>query len=145
MTLSERSALLLAFVRVLHVNGQSTDQTLNSAERLAGILGLRATVLPRWGELFLTAEDGDARLTTAAPAEPTGVDMDRVVAAMQWLEVLPAGGPAPAAAVAAIGSIERKPPAPTWLFALAAAAGAVALAVVFGDRHAAAAALIFIS
>ena len=37
------------------------------------------------------------------------------------------------------------PPAPTWLFTLAAAAGAVALAVIFGVQHLAAAALIFVS
>jgi uncharacterized membrane protein YjjB (DUF3815 family) len=35
--------------------------------------------------------------------------------------------------------------APTWLFALAAGAGAVALAVIFGVRHLPAAALIFVS
>jgi uncharacterized membrane protein YjjB (DUF3815 family) len=37
------------------------------------------------------------------------------------------------------------PPAPTWLFTLAAAVGAVALAVIFGVQHLAAAALIFLS
>ena len=35
----------------------------------------------------------------------------------------------------AIDAISRAPPAPTWLFALAAAAGAVALAVIFGVEH----------
>ena len=39
----------------------------------------------------------------------------------------------------------QAPPAPTWLFTLAAAAGAVALAVIFGVQHLAAAALIFVS
>jgi uncharacterized membrane protein YjjB (DUF3815 family) len=44
-----------------------------------------------------------------------------------------------------IDEISRSPPAPTWLFALAAAAGAVALAVIFGVEHLSAAALIFVS
>jgi uncharacterized membrane protein YjjB (DUF3815 family) len=45
----------------------------------------------------------------------------------------------------AIGKISQSPPAPTWLFALAAAVGAVALAVIFGIRHFPAAILIFVS
>jgi uncharacterized membrane protein YjjB (DUF3815 family) len=44
-----------------------------------------------------------------------------------------------------INTIAKAPPAPTWLFALAAAVGAVALAVLFGVQHLHAAALIFAS
>jgi uncharacterized membrane protein YjjB (DUF3815 family) len=44
-----------------------------------------------------------------------------------------------------IGAISRAPPAPTWLFILAAAAGAVALAAIFGVGHFAPAILIFVS
>jgi uncharacterized membrane protein YjjB (DUF3815 family) len=45
----------------------------------------------------------------------------------------------------AISAISQAPPAPTWLFTLAAAAGAVALAVLFGVQHLPAAVLIFVS
>jgi uncharacterized membrane protein YjjB (DUF3815 family) len=45
----------------------------------------------------------------------------------------------------AISAISRAPLPPTWLFTLAAAAGAVALAVLFGVEHLAAAVLIFVS
>lgn len=145
MTLSKRSDLLVAFARVLFVNGQSTDQTLAAAERLAGALGLRASLLPRWGELLLQAEDGDARLISVMPAAPAGVDMDRVVSATRALEEVAAGRLAPTAAMAEINRISRAPPAPAWLFALAAAAGAVALAVLFGVQHPAAAGVIFVS
>ena len=55
MTLEERSDLVLALARVLFVNGQSTDQTLAAAERLGQALGLRAKIMPRWGELQLQA------------------------------------------------------------------------------------------
>jgi uncharacterized membrane protein YjjP (DUF1212 family) len=145
MTLEERSNLVLAFARVLYVNGQSTDQTLDAAERLGGTLGLCAKIMPRWGELLLQAEDRDARLISAAAADPAGVDMDRVASTMRAIEELSGGRLVPAAAMEAISAISQAPPAPTWLFTLAAAAGAVALAVIFGVQHLAAAALIFVS
>jgi uncharacterized membrane protein YjjP (DUF1212 family) len=145
MTLEERSHLVLAFARVLFINGQSTDQTLAAAERLGDSLGLRARIMPRWGELQLQAEDGDAKLFCATASDPSGVDMDRVASAMRAIEELGDGRLAPAAAGEAISAISRAPPAPTWLFTLAAAAGAVALAVVFGVQHLPAAALIFVS
>jgi uncharacterized membrane protein YjjP (DUF1212 family) len=145
MTLSERSNLVLAFARVLYVNGQSTDQTLAAAGQFAGELGVRASILPRWGELQLRAEDGDAGVVCTTPADPAGVDMDRVVSAMRLLEEVATGRLAPTAAMATIGTIGQAPPAPTWMFALAAAAGAVALAVLFGVQHLPAAALVFVS
>jgi uncharacterized membrane protein YjjP (DUF1212 family) len=145
MTLEERSDLILAFARVLYVNGQSTDQTLAAAAQLGDILGLRAGILPRWGELELQANDKDARLIFAVVADPTGVNMDRVASAMQAMKEIDAGRLAPGAAMKAINAISELPPAPTWLFTLAAAAGAVALAVIFGVQHLPAAALIFLS
>jgi uncharacterized membrane protein YjjP (DUF1212 family) len=145
MTLSERSGLLLAFAQVLYVNGQSTDQTLVAVDQLAGALGLRARIMPRWGELQLQAEDADARLISVIPADPAGVNMGRVAAAMRAVEEVVAGRLAPGAAMVAIGTISEVPPAPAWMFAIAAGAGAVALAVLFGVQHLAAAALIFAS
>jgi uncharacterized membrane protein YjjP (DUF1212 family) len=145
MTLEERSDLVLAFARVLYINGQSTDQMLAAAERLGDTLGLRAKIMPRWGELQLQAEDGDAKFICATAADPTGVDMDRVDSAMRAIEDLGAGRLAPPAAMEAISAISHEPPAPIWLFTLAAAAGAVALAVLFGVQHLPAAALIFVS
>jgi uncharacterized membrane protein YjjP (DUF1212 family) len=145
MTLEERSNLVLTFARVLYANGQATDQTLEAAERLGDSLGLRATLLPRWGELQLKAEDRDARLISAVAADPAGVDMNRVASTMRAVEDLGADRLVPTAAMEAITKISKAPPAPTWLFTLAAAAGAVALAVIFGVQHLAAAALIFLS
>lgn len=145
MTLDERASLVLAFARVLYVNGQSTDETLAAAERLGQGLGLRAKIMPRWGELQLQAEDGDARLIRSAASDPSGVDMDRVASAMRAIEALGHGRLAPAAAGELIREIARAPPSPTWLFTLAAAAGAVALAVIFGAQHLSTAALIFAS
>jgi uncharacterized membrane protein YjjP (DUF1212 family) len=145
MSLEERAELILAFARVLYVNGQSTDQTLIVAEQLGHTLGLRAKILPRWGELQLQVEAGAARLSSGIAAEPTAVEMDRVAATMRAIEDLGAGRLAPNAAMATINTIAQKPPAPAWLFTLAAAAGAVALAVIFGVQHLPAVALIFVS
>lgn len=61
MTLEDRPDLVLAAARVQYVNGQSTDQVLASAERLGHTLGLRAEIIPRWGELQLEAQDSTSR------------------------------------------------------------------------------------
>jgi uncharacterized membrane protein YjjP (DUF1212 family) len=136
------SSLVLALARVLHANGQSTDETLAATEQLAHTLGLRARIIPRWGELQLeTGDVGDRELSIVA-ADPTGVDMDRVVSAMRTIDEVKAGRLSPAAAMKDIGAIAHAPPAPTWLFTLAAAAGAAALSVLFGVQHFGAVALI---
>jgi uncharacterized membrane protein YjjP (DUF1212 family) len=145
MTLEERSRLVLAGARVLYVNGQATDQTLATAERLGHRLGLRANIIADWGELQLVSEDKDARLICQVAADPTGVNMDRVASTMRTIEELGAGRLAPNAAMQAIDAIARAPPASLWLFAIAAAAGAVALSVIFGVEHLAPALLIFVS
>jgi uncharacterized membrane protein YjjP (DUF1212 family) len=145
MTFEERSNLVLALAQTLYVNGQSTAQTLAAAEQLGDALGLRGRILPRWGELQLQAEDGDIKLISAVAADPIGVDMDRVVSAMGIVDEIGSGRLALPAAMEAISAISDAPPAPTWLFTLAAAAGAAALAVIFGVQHLPAVLLIFVS
>jgi uncharacterized membrane protein YjjP (DUF1212 family) len=145
MTLEERSKLVLAFARVLYVNGQATEQTVTAAEQLGCTLGLRAKIMPRWGELLIQSEDQDSRLLSRVAADPSGVDMERVASTTLAIQEISAGRLAPAAALGAIAAISRAPPAPTWLFTLAAAAGAVALAVIFGVEHPIPAGLIFVS
>jgi uncharacterized membrane protein YjjB (DUF3815 family) len=145
MTPKERAELVLSFARVLHVNGESTDETMAAAERLGNSLNLDAGIQARWGELQLRSRDGDAALFLVKAADPTGVDMDRVVSSMRAAADLHAIVISPSAFRAAIRAISQAPPAPTWLFALAAAAGAAALAVLFGVQHLAAVALIVVS
>src|ERR1700728_768228 len=145
MTIEERSDLVLGFARVLFVNGQSTDQTLEAAGRLGDSVGLRTKILVHWGDLQLHAEDKDARLISVVTASPTGVDMNRVASTMQAIDDLQAGRLAPSDAIGTISAIAQAPRTPDWLFMLAAAAGAVALAVIFGIQHFPAAAIIFVS
>lgn len=143
MTREEGSNLILAFARTLYINGESTQQTLSTAEHLSTCLGFRATIFPRWGELEVQTEDAEGKLLSAIEAAPSGVDMDRVASTVRTAEELCDGRLAPANAMEAIGRVAEAPPAPTWLFTLAAAVGAVALAVLFGVRHLTSAALIF--
>ncbi len=95
MSVQEQSDLVLTFAQVLHVNGQSTDDTVAAAERLSNSLGLHATIIPRWGELQLQATDGTARLVSLGTASPTGVDMERVASAMRAIDEVGAGQLAP--------------------------------------------------
>jgi len=145
MTLDQRCNLVLAFARVLYIDGQSTEETLVAAERLGKSLGLRAGIMARWGELQLEAEDDNTRLSCTAEANPAGVDMDRVVSTLRAIDDMETGQLAPAAAIERIRAIAQAPPAPTWLFTLAAAAGAVSLAVLFGLEHLTAAVIIGVS
>src|SRR6266481_5610567 len=145
MTSDERCNLVLALARTQFVNGQATDQTVAAAERLARAVGLRASVTARWGELMLRSDGKDAAVLSQVTADPAGVDMNRVASTMRAITDVESGRLAPDAAMKAIGAISRAPPAPTWLFALAAAAGAVALSVIFGVGHFLPAILIFAS
>jgi uncharacterized membrane protein YjjP (DUF1212 family) len=143
MTPDERIGVVLAYARTLFINGQATDQTVAAAERLGRALGLNGKILPRWGELQFQPDDkNDVRQVAADPA---GVDMDRVASTMRAIEEIETKRLAPEAATKAIHTISGKPPAPTWLFALAAAAGAVALSVIFGVEHFTPMLLIFVS
>jgi uncharacterized membrane protein YjjB (DUF3815 family) len=71
--------------------------------------------------------------------------MDRVVSAMQAIADIESGRLSTEEAHRRIEAIAKAPPAPAWLFALAAAVGAVALAIIFGIQHQLTALLIFLS
>jgi uncharacterized membrane protein YjjP (DUF1212 family) len=144
-SLDERADAVLGCARLLYVNGQSTEETIRTAERLGRALGSSTMLIPRWGELQLQAEDGSSRGTAFVTADPVGIDMTRVALLMRTIVATAGGQPTAFAAAAVTRAIARVPPAPTWLFALAAAVAAVALAVLFGVQHLQAAALIFLS
>jgi uncharacterized membrane protein YjjP (DUF1212 family) len=145
MNLEEQSDVVLTFGQTLHVNGQSTDDTLAATERLSNSLGLRATIIPSWGELRLEATGGTTRLVSLIAASPTGVHMERVASSMKAIDEVTSGHLPPTAALQTIGAISHAPPAPAWLFALAAAAGAASLSVLYGIQHIVAVMLIALS
>src|SRR5262245_18626646 len=142
MTSDERCNLVLTLARTLFINGQATDQTTSAAERLGHAVGLQVTLMPRWGELRLQSHSNEVY---QVEANPTGVDMDRVASAMRAVGNVESGRLSPDAAREAIRVIAGAPPAPTWLFALAAAVGAAALYVIFGADHLLTMVLIFFS
>jgi uncharacterized membrane protein YjjP (DUF1212 family) len=145
MTSDERGGLVLAYAATLFINGQATDQTVAEGERLGRVLGLNGKVLPRWGELQFQPDGKNGGPICQVAADPAGVDMDRVVSTTRAIEDIESTPLTPEAGTKLISSIARKPPAATWLFALAAAAGAVALSVIFGVEHFTPMVLIFIS
>jgi uncharacterized membrane protein YjjB (DUF3815 family) len=71
--------------------------------------------------------------------------MARVAAAMRAVDEVAAGRFPASGANEVTDAISRTPLAPTWLFTLAAAGGAAALAVIFGVEHLKAAVIIFVS
>src|SRR5580765_5364376 len=141
----ERSDVVLACAHVLHTNGQSTDDTVQAAQRLGTQLGLRATMIAHWEELELRAADGTGSQVSFERGSPTGMNMDRVASAMSAIENCALGRPPVGAALENIKAIAHAPPAPTWLFTLAAAAGAAAMAAIFGVHHLKAVVLIMVS
>jgi uncharacterized membrane protein YjjP (DUF1212 family) len=145
MSNEERTELSLAAAGVLYVNGQATDQVVAAIRRLTSKVGMIAELLPRWGELQLRVQIGGATHMSYVAANPSGVDMDRVSSTMQAIAEIETGQLPPEVALKRIDAIAETPPAPAWLFALAAAAGAVALAVIFGIQHLLAALVIFVS
>ncbi len=145
MTADERADIVLEFARELYVNGQATERTMDAARRLGRALGLPVTIMPRWGELQLVAKGENGTVAAQIPADPAGVEMDRVASTMRAIEDIASGRLAPTAAAGTVREISQSAPAPTWLFTLAAAAGAVALAVIFGVQHIDAAVLVFVS
>jgi uncharacterized membrane protein YjjP (DUF1212 family) len=145
MTVDERGNLVLASARTLFVNGQATDQTLAASDRLARALGLSGNVAARWGELEFISDGKDHSVTAQVAADPAGVDMERVASTMRMIEEIESGRMTPDAATKAIAAISQAPPAPTWLFALAAGAGAAALSIIFGVEHLLPVVLIFVS
>ncbi len=98
-------------------------------------LGYRASLFPRWGELTVRIEDDLGFVHDLSKAEPAGVDLSKVAAAMRVSEEVAAGKCDVAAAKGALEAISRRPPVQLPRFALMAAAGAAALGVIFGANH----------
>ena len=135
MSLQQQSELVLAIAQVLFVNGESTDEIITATEEVSESLGLHTTLIPRWGELQLKATDENGESTSIVAAEPTGVDMDRVVSTWKTIDELRAGKLASSDVIEKIRMISHAEPTPTWLFTLAAAAGAASLSMIFGVQH----------
>ena len=145
LSLAERSDLLVSIARVLHDNGESTDDTLSTATRLGNALGLSVKVIPDWSNLHLQVRDTGGTLLSVQRTNPTNINMNRVILVLRVVDQLVTGALEPGAAADTIGTLSGAPPAPTWLFTLAAVAGGAALSVLFGVEHISTVVLIAIS
>jgi uncharacterized membrane protein YjjP (DUF1212 family) len=115
---------------LLFAHGQTTERTVNAAERLACALGVTVKVLPYWGELIV--EMDGALVSRIVSTMPLGVDMGRVLAVTTVIDQVCHGTLPAEAAQSALESAGGLPPASTPRFTLFAAIGAASLCVIFG-------------
>ncbi|HWW81852.1 MAG TPA: threonine/serine exporter family protein [Steroidobacteraceae bacterium] len=137
--------LTAAAAALLFENGQTTERTIDDARRLARSLGIDADIFLRWGELIvrLTGDAGAQERVIAAA--PTGVDMGKVAATLNVIDGLTRGDMDAPAAESALRAVAQGRSVSDTHFAVFAAAGAVALGVIFGVIHAFAVVVIALS
>jgi uncharacterized membrane protein YjjP (DUF1212 family) len=127
--------LISISARLLFADGQSTERMVAAVGQLTDRIGMRASIFPRWGELIIRIEDDSGSRCEIVAASPVGVDMNKVVATMGVIDQVCDGRKDAVAARSALEAISHFPPVSTVRFALMAAAGAAALAVIFGAAH----------
>ena len=120
---------------LLFENGQTTRRTLESARRIATLLGFQADVSLRWGEVLIRLESQAGSMERVVAAAPLGVDMGKVAATLDTIDKLSHGELDAEAAATALRSVAHRPPISDTHFAVFAAAGAAALSVIFGVTH----------
>ncbi len=115
---------------MLLANGQTTEGTRHSVERLSAALGHPPRLRVCWGEAVLYPLDGSG--PTVAAVDPAGVDTRRVAAAEAVIEAVCAGLIPPGLAAKQLDAIGRTPPVSLACLVSMAAAGAAALCVIVG-------------
>jgi uncharacterized membrane protein YjjP (DUF1212 family) len=130
---------------LLFENGQTTERTIESARRVAQALGFDAHLYLRWGEVRVRLESPSGPHERVIAANPVGVDMGKVTATLDAIDGLRRGDLDAPAAQTALRAVAHRPPISDTHFALFAAAGAVALSVIFGVMQVSAALVIAVS
>ena len=120
---------------LLFANGQTTQRTVFDTQRVAAALGHHVTVIPHWGELVVHFPHDPGARNEIVTVAPTGIDMGKILAANDVIDHLCDGRIDAAAARIALDAVARRPPVSLTRFAVAAAAGAAALGVIFGVSH----------
>lgn len=123
---------VLEAATLLYANGQSTGMTLAAVDRLNDGLGTSGTLIPIWAALHLVGPDASAR---TAAVSPTGVNMRRVAAAMTIIDRAQDGPLDPGDVRRELASARTATMSNTLIFSAACAAGAGALAVIFGAQQ----------
>jgi uncharacterized membrane protein YjjP (DUF1212 family) len=121
-------------LRLLFVNGQTTEQTVDAAKRVAASYGIEAEVVPNWGHVTIHLERDGAGWPAIVAAAPTGIDMRKVAATARLVDARAIGAPDDELS-SGLHAIEEMGPISVLRFATMAAVGAMALAVIFGARE----------
>lgn len=133
MVLTQRDiGLLSRVVGLLFANGQTTERVVRAVTSLATRFGARVIVLPGWGETILRISDDGGIRSDFVAVTPSGVDMRKVAGTIALVADFCDGRRDHAEVEAALDAIAGLPPIAVARFAVLAAAGAAALAVVFG-------------
>ena len=127
--------LLSASAKLLFQNGQTTERTVLTVERIGAVLGYHCLLFPHWGELTIRIDGPTGLLQEVIAAQPAGVDMNKVAATTKVVDELCNGQIDVPMARSSFEAISRYPPVGLARFALLAAAGAAALGVIFGTAH----------
>ncbi len=128
--------LLLETAQVLHVNGQETEETLQTVSRLSQQLSVTSQLLACWDAVMLQVNvPAQPSVVLVARAVPSLVAMNRVQAINLAVDGMGESSTPLKATLQAIEAAERLTPAPLWMFVLACAAGATALSLIFGAVH----------
>jgi len=127
--------LLSASAKLLFQNGQTTERTVLTVERIGAVLGYHCLLFPHWGELTIRIDGPTGLLQEVIAAQPAGVDMNKVAATTKVVDELCNGQIDVWMARSSFEAISRYPPVGLARCALLAAAGAAALGVIFGTAH----------
>jgi uncharacterized membrane protein YjjP (DUF1212 family) len=127
--------LLLESAELLFVDGQTTERMVDALARLGMVLGFRTTVLPHWGELTIHIDSAASPRQVISSAKPAGIHMGKVAATMTAIDACCAGQIDAPALASKLTAIAKYPPASLFRFTLFSAAGALALAIIFGTSH----------
>jgi uncharacterized membrane protein YjjP (DUF1212 family) len=129
---------------LLHDNGQSTDMTLIAVDRLNRGLGVSCTLIPSWTSMLVIG-DGPAPPARVSAANPVGVNMRRVSAAMRVIDRAEDGALDRQIVRQALDEAAGQGSSSTFAFVVACATGAAALSVVFGANDLRAIVLVAVS
>lgn len=111
LTLAKQAEIILAFAKVLFVNGQTTTQVIREVRKIARVVNLNVLLGTRWGELWLhVTEPSGAQFECIVVTEPASVHMGKVIAARQTLDAFYQGTITLEHAYETLLQINRQPP-----------------------------------
>ena len=125
--------LISSAAQILFSSGQTTERMIRATHQFSSALGVRATVVPSWGELTICSQDHAGAHVKRTAVKPSGVDMKKVIETLTLIDRFREGLLDTTAARTELEKVSRANPVPILSFAVMAGAGAAALGVIFGE------------